>query len=307
MVVLSLVVPVFNEEEAVPLFVDAVVPVLDACTPDWEIVFVNDGSRDGTWASICAAAANNPRVRGVSFARNFGKEAGLTAGLSEAKGQAVIPMDVDLQDPPELIESFFRIWQAGGADTVYGRRVSRGADTWLKRRTAGAFYKLFNRIASHKIEENVGDFRLMDRKVVDAVLALPEKNRFMKGLFSWVGYRSVGVPYERPERVVGTTKFNYWKLWNFALDGITGFSTLPLRVWTYVGVGVGLVAFLFACWVVVRTLIWGVDTPGYASIMVAVLFLGAIQLMSLGIIGEYLGRLYVEVKGRPLFIIADRV
>jgi glycosyltransferase involved in cell wall biosynthesis len=307
MIVLSIVVPVFNEEEAVPLFISSITPFLDRCTPDWEVVFVNDGSRDATWSVIQAAAAADPRVRGVSFARNFGKEAALTAGLAETRGQAIVPMDVDLQDPPELVVEFFRIWRAGEADTVFGRRVSRGADTWLKRQTAGGFYKLFNRIASHRIEENVGDFRLMDRKVVDAVLALPEKNRFMKGLFSWVGFRSVGVPYERPERSVGTTKFNYWKLWNFALDGITGFSTLPLRVWTYVGVAVGCVAFAFAVWVLVRTLIWGPDTPGYASLMIVVLFLGGVQLVSLGVIGEYLGRLYTEVKGRPLYIIAEKV
>lgn len=306
MSLISVVVPVFNEEDAIALFIEQVQPHLEALGDAWEIVFVDDGSTDATWQAIAAWADQDTRIRGARFSRNFGKEAALTAGLREARGDAVIPMDVDLQDPPDLIGTFVGVWKRGEADTVYGKRISRPTDTWMKRRTAGMFYKLFNRIASHRIEENVGDFRLMDRKVVDAVLSLEEKNRFMKGLFSWVGYRSVGVPYERPQRLVGTTKFNYWKLWNFALDGITGFSTLPLRVWTYVGAGVGAVAFFFAVWVLVKTLIWGPDTPGYPSIMVALLFLGGVQLVSLGVLGEYIGRLYTETKNRPLYIVAQR-
>ena len=307
MPLVSIVVPVLNEEEAIHPFVAQISPHLDRTGMDWEIVFVDDGSTDRTWPKIGGLSRQDARIRGVRFSCNFGKEAGLTAGLKAAKGDAVIPMDVDLQDPPELIPSFVDIWRSGEADTVYGQRVSRESDTWHKKQTAGMFYKLFNKISSHKIEENVGDFRLMDRKVVDAVLALDEKNRFMKGLFSWVGYRSVGVPYERPSRSVGTSKFNYWKLWNFALDGITGFSTLPLRVWTYVGLGVGAVAFFFAVWVLVKTLIWGPDTPGYPSIMVTLLFLGSVQLVSLGVLGEYIGRLYVESKNRPLYIVAETV
>jgi len=307
MPLVSIVVPVLNEEDALEPFVAQVIPYLARAGVDWEIVFVDDGSTDSTWSKIGALAHDDGRIRGVRFSRNFGKEAGLTAGLKAAKGDAVIPMDVDLQDPPDLLETFIGIWRKGEADTVYGKRVSRAADTWLKKQTAGMFYKLFNKIASHKIEENVGDFRLMDRKVVDAVLALDEKNRFMKGLFSWVGFRSVGVPYERPPRLVGTSKFNYWKLWNFALDGITGFSTLPLRVWTYIGLAVGAVAFFFAIWVLFKTLVWGPDTPGYPSIMVALLFLGSVQLVSLGVLGEYIGRLYVESKNRPLYIVAETV
>jgi glycosyltransferase involved in cell wall biosynthesis len=211
---------------------------------------------------------------------------------------------VDLQDPPALILEFVKLWQTGDYDTVYGIRVDRSADTPMKRLTAGGFYRFFNALStSTKLPENAGDFRLIDRKVVEAIKQLPERNRFMKGLFAWAGFRAVGVPYERPARHAGETKFNYWKLWNFALDGLMSFSSWPLRVWSYVGVGVSFVAFLYILKIVTQVVFFGIDVPGYASLMSVVLFLGGIQLLSLGIIGEYIGRMFVEVKQRPVYLI----
>jgi len=299
---LSLIVPVYNEDAAIALFVDRVVPILDATGLDHEIVFVDDGSRDGTVAAIAAARAANPAVKLLSLSRNFGKEAAMTAGLEWASGDAVIPMDVDLQDPPELIHEFVRLWR-DGFDVVFGQRVARDTDTGAKRLSAGLFYRIFNAVAAQPIDANAGDFRLMSRRVVDDILKLRERNRFMKGLFSWVGYKSAAVPYERPARAAGDSKFNYWKLWNFALDGITSFSTAPLRVWTYVGGTVALAALVYTIVITGRTLLFGRDVPGYASLMVVILVLGAVQLVSLGIIGEYLGRLYMEAKQRPIYLL----
>lgn len=218
----------------------------------------------------------------------------------------MIPMDVDLQDPPELIVDFVTLWRAG-YDVVFGQRVSRIADSGAKRSSAGLFYWLFNRLSSLKIEPNVGDYRLMNRAAVEATLRLRERNRFMKGIFAWVGFRAVGVPYARPPRAAGTTKFNYWKLWNFALDGLTSFSTVPLRVWTYVGAGVALGAIGYTLVIILQRLIFGREVPGYASLMVVMLMLGAVQLVSLGVIGEYLGRLYIESKQRPLYLVRERL
>lgn len=306
-VALSVVVPVLNEEQALPVFLERMGPVLSALTDAWEVVVVDDGSQDGTMGVLTAAAARDPRVRGIKLSRNFGKEAALTAGLAAARGAAVVPMDVDLQDPPELLAEFWRLWRMGAADTIVGQRTVRESDSWAKRRTAGLFYRVFNAVSAHKISENAGDFRLMDRRVVAATLLLREKNRFMKGLFAWVGFRTLAVPYTRPARSVGASKFNYWKLWNFALDGITGYSTVPLRIWTYVGSLVALLALVWALVVGVQALVLGTETPGYASMMIAVLFLGGIQLISLGVIGEYLGRLYIESKDRPLYIVDKEV
>jgi glycosyltransferase involved in cell wall biosynthesis len=211
-------------------------------------------------------------------------------------------MDVDLQDPPELIPRFLERWREG-YDVVYGVRASRASDTTSKRMTAGWFYRLFNRLSQTRIPENAGDFRLIDRRAADVLRGLPERNRFMKGLFAWVGFRSVGVPYERAPRAAGTTKWNYWRLWNFAIDGLVSFSTVPLRVWTYVGALVALCSFLYALIIVARVILFGIDVPGYASLMTVVLFIGGVQLLSLGVIGEYLGRLFVEVKGRPVYVV----
>lgn len=301
---LSIIVPVHNEEAAVGPFLDALRPVLAAVRDETglshEIIFVDDGSRDGTAARVAAAAGQDGAIRLLSFSRNFGKEAALTAGLDFASGRAVIPIDVDLQDPPELIPEFVRLWQEGH-DVVYAERVSRAADTALKRLTAGLFYRVFNRLSDTQIAPDVGDYRLMSRAAVEATLSLRERNRFMKGLFAWAGFPAVAVPYERPVRAAGQTKFNYWRLWNFALDGITSFSTIPLRVWTYVGLTVAAGALAYMVTILVRTWVFGRDVPGYASIMVVMLLLGAVQLVSLGVIGEYLSRLYIEAKQRPLY------
>ncbi|HEX6858752.1 MAG TPA: glycosyltransferase family 2 protein [Caulobacteraceae bacterium] len=302
--VLSLVVPVHNETGTVGLFLARAVPVLKGLGRnfDYEIVFVDDGSTDATLAELIAARKANPRIRIVALSRNFGKDTALAAGLAHATGQAVIPIDVDLQDPPEVIPQLVAKWREG-FDVVNARRADRSSDTWLKRTTARAFYRVFNQMADRPILENVGDFRLLSRRVVDVVNQFPERARFMKGLFSWVGFSHATIDYQRDVRAAGQTKWRYWKLWNFAVDGITSFTTVPLRIWSYFGAAIAFLAFVFAAVLIVRTLIYGIDTPGYASLMVVVLGLGGINLLSLGVIGEYLGRTYTEVKGRPLYII----
>ena len=301
---LSLVVPVFNEEESIQTFIDTIDKELEPLRDRLEIVFVNDGSRDRTRKVVEEVIEKDPRVTLVNLARNFGKEAAMTAGLHHARGDAVIPMDVDLQDPPSLILEFVRLWQEEGYDTVYGVRTDRNADTAMKRLTAGGFYRLFNAVSTTtRIPENAGDFRLMDRRVVEVIKQLPERNRFMKGLFAWAGFNSIGVPYESPARVAGETKFNYWKLWNFALDGFFSFSSWPLRVWSYVGAGVALLSFLYILVIITKVIFFGIDMPGYASLMSVILFLGGMQLISIGVLGEYLGRMFLEVKQRPVFVI----
>ena len=299
---LSLVVPVFNEDESINIFLDAVEPYLDGAGLRFEIVFVNDGSRDNTLAHLLDRSARDPRVRVVNLSRNFGKEAALTAGIDHAKGDILIPMDIDLQDPPDLFKPFIERWREG-YDIVYGVRSARDADTRAKRVSAGWFYWAFNSMSPVRIPANVGDFRLVDRRAVDVLRRLPERNRFMKGLFAWVGFNAIGVPYERPARAAGASKFNLWRLWNFALDGVVSFSTVPLRVSFYSGVVIAVVAVLYALFILGRVLLFGIDTPGYASLLVVVLLMGAIQLVSIGIIGEYLGRLFLEVKGRPIYVV----
>lgn len=303
---LSLIVPVLNEEDSIGHFLTAIRPVMAEIELSYEIIFVDDGSTDRTAEVISQEAAKDPQVCFVQLTRNFGKESALTAGMDWSRGDAVIPMDVDLQDPPELIKEFVTHWQAG-YDIAYGQRVDRSTDGALKRFSAGAFYKVFNRLTRDRIENNAGDFRLMDRRVVQATLLLRERNRFMKGLFAWVGFKAIAVPYSRPERVAGDSKFSFWRLWNFALDGITSFSTVPLRIWTYLGMLVAGGAFAYMLYLIIRTMILGADVPGYASIMVVMLLLGAVQLMSLGIIGEYLGRLYIEVKQRPIYLVQQTI
>jgi glycosyltransferase involved in cell wall biosynthesis len=299
---LSLVVPVFNEEDSIDLFLDTVPPIMERDGFRFEIVFVNDGSRDNTLVRLLDRSAVDRRLRVVNLSRNFGKEAALTAGIDHARGDVIVPMDIDLQDPPELIEPFMARWREG-YDVVYGVRTQRAWDTAAKRLSANWFYRVFNSLSPVRIPENVGDFRLVDRRAVDVLRLLPERNRFMKGLFAWVGFNAIGVPYERPQRAAGSSKFNLWRLWNFALDGVVSFSTAPLRAWFYVGVVIAAVAVLYALFIVTRVLLFGIDTPGYASLLIAVLLMGAIQLLSLGIIGEYLGRLFLEVKGRPIYVI----
>ena len=300
----SIVVPVFNEEAAVSKFVEVLCEQIPKNSITYEVIFVNDGSQDNTLDALLALQAQKPFLRVVNFSRNFGKEAALAAGVQYARGDAIIVIDVDLEEPPELIPQMIAKWREG-YDVVYGRRVARKSDSAMKRLTAGGFYASFNQMADFRIPEDVGDFRLMDRTVVDAINALPERVRFMKGLFAWVGYKTYAIEFERRERQAGLTKFNYWRLWNFALDGITSFTTLPLRVWSYFGLFVAAMAFFYAAYIIVRTLVFGVDVPGYASLITIVLFLGGIQLVSLGVLGEYLGRVYIEVKHRPLFIVEN--
>ena len=306
--VLTLIVPVKDEEEAIAPFVARVKEVLsgadDAASEEFEILFIDDGSTDSTLDRIREANAQDRRIRAVSLSRNFGKEAALSAGLDHTRGAAVVPMDVDLQDPPEVLPEFLKRWREG-FEVVCGIRQDRDTDTLPKRLTADLYYRAHNWLSDDKIPEHAGDFRLLDRRVVEIVRTLPERNRFMKGLFAWAGFRQAYVPYRRAPRVAGTTKFNYWRLWKFAIDGITSASTAPLRIWSYLGGIVALLAISFAIFLVIRTLLWGTEVPGYASLMVAILFLGGLQLLSLGILGEYVGRILIESKQRPLYVVRD--
>jgi len=303
---LSLVAPFYNEGDALHLFFARVVPILESIDAiQFEIVCVNDGSSDDTLAKLVAVSQVDPRVRVVDLTRNFGKEAALTAGLDEARGDAVVPIDADLQDPPELIPTLVAHWRKG-AEVVLAQRANRACDSLLKRVTATAYYRIHNRLSDLKLPENVGDFRLMDRTVVEALKQLPERHRFMKGLFAWVGFSTVIVQYEREKRSAGNSKFSGWRLWNFALEGITSFSTLPLRSWTYLGVLVAALAFCYGAFIIVRTMIFGVVVPGYASELSLMLFFGGLQMIGLGVIGEYVGRIYDEAKGRPIYLVKRR-
>lgn len=302
---LSLIVPVMNEQDNIAPFLQAVWQALEDKVPSLEILFIDDGSRDETLQRLREAAMADPRVRYLSFSRNFGKEVAMAAGMEHARGDAVVPIDVDLQHPPETILDFIRLWRDEGYDMVYGIRHEDNDETAAKKTTSGLFYRVFNRLAHTEIPPSAGDFRLLNRRVVEAINRLPERNRFMKGLYSWVGFRSVGIPYRQPPRLIGKSRFNYWKLWNFALDGLIGFSTWPLRVWSYLGGAVALLAFVYILIIVTKTLVFGVETPGYASVISAVLFFGGMQLVSIGVLGEYVARLFVESKQRPLYLIAE--
>lgn len=300
--VLSLVVPMLNEAEMVPIIVGKLTEVLSGIDDNFEIIFVNDGSTDDTALLLDDAHEADPRIKVLHLSRNFGKELALTAGFDHARGDAVIAIDADLQDPPELIEEFVRLWREG-YDVVYGQRIERKTDTPVKRITANWYYSVLRRLSRIDIPANAGDFRLMDRRAVEALNSLRERNRFMKGLFAWVGYKQIAVPYSRPPRAAGTTKFNYWRLWNFALDGITNQSTVPLRIAGYLGLLTASAAVAYGLFLIAKTIIQGVDVPGFASIMVAILFLGGVQLMVLGVIGEYLGRVFEETKHRPIYLV----
>jgi glycosyltransferase involved in cell wall biosynthesis len=257
-------------------------------------------------AAVRLAHARDPRVRALSLSRNFGKEAALSAAIEHARGAAVIPMDVDLQDPPEVIPAMVAKWREG-YEVVYGVRLDRCSDSLAKRLTADLYYRAHNRLSNDKIPSHAGDFRLLDRIVVDVIRSMPERNRFMKGLFAWAGFRSTFVEYRRQPRTSGRSKFNYWKLWTLAVDGITSASTAPLRVWSYLGGIVALAAMAYAGFIILQTLAFGIQVPGYASLMVALLFLGGLQLLSLGILGEYVGRIFIEAKGRPLYIVQEKL
>jgi glycosyltransferase involved in cell wall biosynthesis len=292
----SLACPFYNESASVALFFTRVVPVLEGLALPFEIVCVNDGSKDTTLEELMRARAVDDRILVVDLSRNFGKEAALTAAIDFAHGDAVIPIDADLQDPPELIPLLVGKWLQG-YDVVVARRANRDNDHLLKRVTAGWFYWLHNAISEIGVPENVGDFRLMK--------SLPERRRFMKGLFAWVGFRSAVVEYARDARAVGTTKFSGWRLWNLALEGITSFSTVPLRLWTYLGSAVAFLSFVYGSFIIARTLVLGVDVPGYASLLSVVLFLGGIQLIGIGVLGEYIGRIYSETKQRPVYVVQN--
>ena len=303
---LSLVVPFYNEQEVIGHFFARVIPALEQI-PNirFEILCVNDGSRDRTLECLVSMAQADSRVRVVDLTRNFGKEAALTAAIFEARGDLIVPFDADLQDPPDVIGKLVEKWREG-YDVVLAKRANRESDSILKKWTALFFYRIHNEVADVAIPENVGDFRLFTRHVCDALKTLPESCRFMKGLFAWVGYKTAVVEYTREARAAGKTKFSGWKLWNFALEGITSFSTLPLRIWTYLGVSVAIFALSRAIWLVIRTILYGVDVPGYASLATAILLLGGIQLIGIGVLGEYIGRIYLESKGRPVYLVRKR-
>lgn len=299
---LSIIVPVYNEEEVVELFLSEIIKILNIVNKTYEIIFINDGSKDNTLERLINLKKIYTKIRIINLSRNFGKESALTAGLDAARGSAIIPIDVDLQDPPELIIDFVKKWEEG-YDVVLAKRADRTLDTVSKRVTANIFYTFHNKIADVKIPNNVGDYRLFTRKVLTAIQKLPENQRFMKGIFAWVGFKTAMIEYKRDERKAGKTSFNGWKLWNFALEGITGFSTVLLRVWLYLGLLFASIAMIYGSWIIIKTLIFGIETPGYASTTTIVLFIGGIQLIGMGILGEYVGRLYMESKRRPIYII----
>ena len=296
---ISLVVPVFNEEDAIPVFYRTVKEKLSSY--NLEIIFINDGSTDSTQQIIKSIQNNDESVLVINFIRNFGKEAALLAGLEHASGDAVIPVDVDLQDPIEVIPLLINKWQEGWP-IVLAKRNDRRSDSRFKRKTAAWFYKLHNKISSPKLEENVGDFRLLSRATVENIKQLQERNLFMKGLLSWVEGDSAIVEYSRPARIAGEAKFNGWRLWNLALEGLTSFSTFPLRVWTYIGFFVAFLSFVYGAWMIIDKIIWGNPVAGYPSLLVSILFLGGIQLIGIGVLGEYIGRIYIETKHRPRYI-----
>jgi len=303
---LSLVIPCFNEADGLETLSSALEPVLrDLSVEGYELVLVDDGSLDRTFEALERWRERNPAVRVIRLARNFGKEAAMTCGLHFARGRAVVLLDADLQDPPELIPTMIERWR-DGADMVLGHRSLRNEDGWFKRLTAAGFYRVMGLLAGSQVPANVGDFRLMDRRVVDALLHLPEKTRFMKGLMNYVGFQVTTIDYVRPGRHSGDSRWSPWKLWNLALEGITSFSTAPLRAWGYLGFAFAAAALLYAAWIVVRTLLYGIDVPGYASLATMLLFFSGLQMISIGILGEYLARIFVESKNRPLYVV-DRM
>lgn len=301
---LSIVVPVYNEEDVLAALHGRLAAVLDGIGAPAEIIYVNDGSADASLAAMRQLKAQDARVTIVDLSRNFGKEIALTAGLDHARGDAIVVIDADLQDPPELIPQLIAEWR-NGFDVVYAKRTVREGESAMKKFTAAAFYRVIQRVARVKIPEDTGDFRLLSRRAVDSLKRLREHHRFMKGLFAWIGYPQKAVRYRRDPRFAGAGKFNYWRLWNFAIEGITSFSIAPLKAATYIGIVVALCAFVFAAWIVFKTLAYGDAVPGYPSMMVVVLFLGGLQLLFIGILGEYVGRLFNESKNRPLYFVNE--
>jgi glycosyltransferase involved in cell wall biosynthesis len=302
---ISIVCPMHNEGPGITVFYEALCALFDNMPHmRFELICIDDGSTDHTLPTLIELTTKDQRIKVIELSRNFGKEAALTAGIEACIGDAVIPIDADLQNPPNLVPQMIALWQQG-YDVVLAKRSNRSKEVFFRKLTAHLFYRLHNAISSVRIPENVGDFRLMDRRVVMALKTLPEQQRFMKGLFAWVGFKTVTIDYVCQERVHGQSKFSKWKLWNFALEGITSFSAEPLKVWTYVGAVGALLAFTYGTFIVLRTLMYGVDVPGYASLLVAVLFLGSLQLISVGMLGEYIGRIYLETKRRPPYVIRE--
>jgi glycosyltransferase involved in cell wall biosynthesis len=301
---LSIIIPMYHEAAGMDLLFQRLLPILETITPDWEILCINDGSRDATLERLRDWHRQEPRIRYLSLSRNFGKEAALTAGLEHARGQAVIPLDADLQDPPELIPEMVAQWRLG-FKVVLATRRDRGSDSWSKRASALLYYRLIGKLTAIDIPSNTGDFRLMDAQVVQVMRLLPERTRFMKGLFAWTGFRTTTLYFDREARAEGEAKQTVRKLWGLAKDGVFSFTTLPLQLTTYLGVLISVVAFSYAAWMILRVIFFGVDVPGYASLMAAVLCMGGIQLICLGIIGEYIGRIYHEAKNRPLYVIEE--
>ncbi len=302
--VLSIVVPVFNETTIITAFHQRLTAVLDTIPFPSEIVYVNDGSTDNSVDILKKIRENDARVALVDLSRNFGKEIALSAGLDHTHGDAIVVIDADLQDPPELIPKLIQEWQRG-FDVVFAKRTSRAGETWFKKITAHFFYRLLHKLSPIEIPIDTGDFRLLSRRTVEALKLLRETHRFMKGLFAWVGYPQIAVEYERDRRYGGESKWNYWKLWNLAIEAITSFSIAPLKLATYLGFTTAFGSFIYALFIIYKTLVFGDPVQGYPSIMVVILFLGGIQLVTLGIMGEYLGRTFVETKQRPLYLVKD--
>ena len=303
---LSVVVPVFNEERGLPRLVERLTAALDALGRPWEVVFVDDGSIDGTSSLLTVVNARDPRFKAIVFSRNFGKEIAVAAGLRYARGDCAVVMDGDLQHPPEAIAGFVRFWEQG-YDVVYGQRSDRATDSTMHRLSSRVFYWLFTWISHTTLPRDAGDFRLIDRKVLDVLNRMDEHARFNKGLFAWVGFRSIGVPYDVAARGVGKSRWRPRALLRFAIDGFVSFSTVPLRVWSYLGLLVSAFAFFAAIYFILETIIYGTSVPGFPTLIVSVMFFAGVQLISLGVIGEYLGRIYEEVKGRPLFVVSREI
>ncbi|MDE2422592.1 MAG: glycosyltransferase family 2 protein [Betaproteobacteria bacterium] len=301
---LSLIVPMHNEAGNIDHLYHRLKEVLSPLQLSWEMLCINDGSTDDTLNELLKAQNNYPQITVIDLTRNFGKEAALSAGIDFARGEVAIPIDADLQDPPEIIPQMIDLWHKG-FDVVLAKRKSRDGDSFVKRNTAHLFYKLINKLSEVDIPQDTGDFRLITRPVMEALKQLPERRRFMKGLFAWVGFKTAEIEYERPERHAGKTKFNYWKLWNFALEGITSFSDAPLKIASYFGIVISLLSFLYAIKIVIDTLLFGNPVKGYPSLIVAILFFSGVQLIALGIIGEYLGRIYSESKQRPIYLVKN--
>ncbi len=303
---LSVIIPVLNEAENVAPLLGRLVPILERCVGSYEVIFVDDGSTDGTLAAIAHAHGADPAIGVVSLSRNFGKEVAIAAGLDHASGAASVILDADLQHPPEMIETFVARWREGYKN-IYGQRLDRSADSALRRALTQRFYRLFGSFGDTRLPEGAGDFRLLDAQAVAALRALRERARFNKGLYAWIGFRSLGVPFDVAERHTGASKFSYRKLTRFALDGLMSFSTLPLLVWTWIGTVISMISMCTAIYFVVETLVFGADVPGFASLIVSITFLAGVQLLSLGVLGEYIGRIFAEVKGRPLYIVESRI